>query len=199
MSLVGRKRINHKHEKRQNRIYDIWDKSTIKIKLNDPPIQLSYRYIPVNYTTSYTYLGILLNSTLNTSEHLRKALKKSGSRLRLLKRVRYFINADTASTIYKAMVLPLLTYCPMVTTPTMEVHQHSLTILENRAKIIVGKNMLLPNILTIMKKRTCVQVFRILDSDYIENFNNYFQVINTNAVHCGRTIRLPRVRLEVAK
>ena len=38
-------------------------------KLLIPPIKLSYRNVPVNFTTMYTYLGIVLNNTLNMSEH----------------------------------------------------------------------------------------------------------------------------------
>ena len=169
-------------------------------KLAYPPIKLSYRNVPVCYTTSYTYLGVLLNNTLNLSEHLTKSFKKSTSRLRLLRRIRFAINAETAATIYNAMVIPLLTYCPMVITPSIEKQKRKLNILENRARKIIGRNFITPDITTIMRKRCCVQVFRSLNGNICENFNSYFQLIDTRSGRSnGKTIRLPRIRLEAAR
>ena len=170
-------------------------------KLSNPPINLSYRNVPVFYTTTYTYLGVLLNSTLNLSEHLTKSFRKSAGRLRLLRRIRFAINSDTAAKIYNAMIIPLITYCPMATTPTIiEKQKRQLNILEDRAQRIIGKNTILPDVTNIMKKRCCVQVFRSINEDICESLRNYFELTDIRSNRSkGKTIRLPRIRIETAR
>ena len=78
-------------------------------RLNHPPMKLCYRGVSINLTDSYKYLGISINGTLNMSNHFSIALKKASGRVNLLKRVRYFINSETAATINKSMIIPTLT------------------------------------------------------------------------------------------
>ena len=42
-------------------------------------------------------------------------MKKSRSTVNLLRRIRPLLDADTASLIFKVMILPILTYCPYYT------------------------------------------------------------------------------------
>ena len=46
-------------------------------RLNNPPMNLNYQGISVNNITSYKYLGISLNQTLNMTNHFSSAIKKS--------------------------------------------------------------------------------------------------------------------------
>ena len=77
------------------------------------------------------------------------------------------------------MVIPMITYWPAVVMPAVESHQRRVITIENRAQKIVGTTMKLPNIKTIVKKRCCVQVYRILDNNFCDSFLNYFDLIDT--------------------
>ena len=100
-----------------------------------PPIKVAHRFVSVNFTDSYKYLGLFLTNTLNMSSHIKKSMKTASSRLNLLKRVCYFIDSHTASTIYRSMIIPTMTYCPLVTSSSFTLTQLAhLARLENRAK-----------------------------------------------------------------
>ena len=67
----------------------------------------------VNHNTSYKYLGIKINPSLNLNSNFDYIYRKSSSRLGLLYNIRPLVDVKpTAKIIYQSMVLPLLTYCP---------------------------------------------------------------------------------------
>ena len=68
-------------------------------KLNNPPLKIVNNFETINYT-------IILNETLNMSEHMKVTMKKARSRVNLLRRIQQLINADTACLIFKVMILP---------------------------------------------------------------------------------------------
>ena len=45
-------------------------------KLNNPPLKIVNNFETINYTKSYKYLGLILNETLNMSEHMKVTKKK---------------------------------------------------------------------------------------------------------------------------
>ena len=161
-----------------------------------PPIKVAHRFVSVNFTDSYKYLGLFLTNTLNMSSHIKKSMKTASSRLNLLKRVRYFIDSHTASTIYRSMIIPTMTYCPLVTSSSFTLTQLAhLARLENRAKKIIG-NEDLPSVENIHLKRIVTFVFKCLTNDVCENFDNYFHLSSRSST---RLVHLPKVKLELAK
>ena len=88
-----------------------------KQRLFNPPLKIVNNFETINYTKSYKYLGLMLNETLNMSEHMKVTMKKARSRVNLLRRIRPLIDADTASLIFKVMII------------------------ENRAQKIIGKSL----------------------------------------------------------
>ena len=88
-----------------------------KQRLFNPPLKIVNNFETINYTKSYMYLGLMLNETLNMSEHMKVTMKKARSRVNLLRRIRPLIDADTASLIFKVMII------------------------ENRAQKIIGKSL----------------------------------------------------------
>ena len=46
-------------------------------KLNSPPLKIMNNFQTINYTKSYKYLGLILNETLNMSEHMKVTKKKA--------------------------------------------------------------------------------------------------------------------------
>ena len=55
-------------------------------KLRNPPLKIVNNFETINYTKSFKYLGLILNETLNMSEHMRATMKKAISRVNLLRR-----------------------------------------------------------------------------------------------------------------
>ena len=84
-------------------------------KLNNPPLKIVNNFETINYKKSYKYLGLILDETLNMSEHMKATMKKSRSRVNLLRRIKPLTEAYTASLIFKVMILPISTYCPYST------------------------------------------------------------------------------------
>ena len=149
-------------------------------RLNNPPMNLNYQGISVNNITSYKYLGISLNQTLNMTNHFSSAIKKASNRVNLLKRVRYFIDANAASTIYKSMVIPLLTYCPVVTACVSDSLFSRVEMLEKRAQRIVSirKVVKIPSIASIIEKRCCTLVFKCLKGEVVQISTIIFNTYN---------------------
>ena len=155
----------------------------------------------INYTKSYKYLGLILNETLNMSEYIKVTMKKSRSRVNLLRRIRPLIDADTASLIFKVMILPILTYCPYSTFGNIPNYvENKVQNIENRAQKIIGKP--LPySMKNFQKRRIATYVHQCLTNNVCKNFENYFEVIESkiNTRNNGTLIRLPKVKLEVTR
>ena len=106
-------------------------------KLNNPPLKIVNNFETINYT-------IILNETLNMSEHMKVTMKKARSRVNLLRRIRPLIDADTASLIFKVMILPILTYCPYSTFGNIPNYvENKVQNIENRAQRIISKHYLI--------------------------------------------------------
>ena len=58
--------------------------------------------------SSYKYLGIYLDQTLNFATHFDKIYKKATGRLNLLRRIRSSIDYASAEQIYRTMIMRIL-------------------------------------------------------------------------------------------
>ena len=74
-------------------------------------LNISFAFQSVTCITTYRYLGVVLDGTLNLNSYNDMVYKKSTSRLRILYKLRPLINVHCANAIYQSMILPLLTYC----------------------------------------------------------------------------------------
>ena len=68
-------------------------------KIKEHELNIMYNNTLVNYTTSYTYLGVLLDQTLNLAEHFNKIYKRSHGRLKLLLKIRKSMTMRAAATV----------------------------------------------------------------------------------------------------
>ena len=59
----------------------------------------------------FKYLGIILGSGLNFEAHVKYLKSKLYAKIKLLGRVRRLLDRNTALTIYKMLILPMLDYC----------------------------------------------------------------------------------------
>ena len=170
-------------------------------KLNNPPLKIVNNFEIINDTKSYKYLGLILNETLNMSEHTKVTMKKARSRVNLLRRIRPLIDADTASLIFKVMILPILTYCPYSTFGNIPNYvENKVQNIKNHAQKIIGKP--LPySMKNFQKRHIATYVHQCLINNVCKTFENYFEVVKStiNTRNNGTLIRLPKVKLEVTR
>ena len=71
------------------------------LSMHKNPIKISYQFSTISVTTTYKYLGVILNPTLNMNTNFQQVMKKSNSRLRLLHKIRSHLNNKAAKSIYR--------------------------------------------------------------------------------------------------
>ena len=67
--------------------------------------------ITINGPNEYKYLGVYVDGTLNLNFQFEKCFKKASGRLRLLVKIRDHLDLPSAKVIYRAMIMPIFTYC----------------------------------------------------------------------------------------
>jgi hypothetical protein len=72
-------------------------------KIKEHDLNIMYNNTLVNYTTSYTYLGVLLDQPLNLAEHCDRIYKRSHGSLKLLLKIRKSMTMSATATVYNAM------------------------------------------------------------------------------------------------
>ena len=80
-----------------------------KIK-RTPTIPIYIDNQSIDYVTTYKYLGITIDQTLNFNVHANQVIKTVSYKLFLLQKIRKYITTQAAINIYKAMVLPYFDY-----------------------------------------------------------------------------------------
>jgi len=65
----------------------------------------------LEHVTTYKYLGVQLDKNLNFDTHIDDMCKKVRQRLGVLRRVRDYLDEDTALMLYNALVMPVIDYC----------------------------------------------------------------------------------------
>ena len=142
-------------------------------------------------TNSFKYLGVQLHQNLNIRNFAAQTYKKACSRLQLLKRLRPKLTTKATATIYQSMILPLVTYCSLVTYSSKSYIKKA-NPLHSRADQIIGNNAkqyLLKPIDSTMKRHLCKQVFKILICEsFCSVFKDYFETMENNT---RNIIRLP--------
>ena len=63
---------------------------------------------------SFKYLGMTLDSTLNFNQHLISVTRIILHKLRLLSKMKRYMDDDTAIIIYKSMLLPYFDYAGVI-------------------------------------------------------------------------------------
>jgi len=170
-------------------------------KIKNKSLEITYKDQEINHTTSYKYLGVKLDQTVLLNDHLNSTYKKAAGRLYLLNRLRNQLNIKAALTIYTSLILPLFTYCSIITCNSTNTYKKKLKNMESRAQKIISKSndVKLPCIEDIMTKKLSLEVFKIINGITIENFNGYFETIDTNTRNKNILLRLPKTKLESFK
>ena len=148
-------------------------------KIKNKELNIAYHHQSISKASTYKYLGLTLGQTLNLNDHLTQMYKKATAHLNLLRRLRYQLTEKAATTNYQSMLIPLFTYCSIVTCRTSMTYKHKVSSLESRAHEILFRikrsNKQLPSTEHLMNKKLYLNVFKCINGDSCDNFNDYFE------------------------
>ena len=115
----------------------------------------------IHATETYKYLGTILDSTLSFSTYIYRMYKKTTSKLRRLYSLRMHFDSSTKAKIFKAMILPCITYSCTVNLNLTQTERQKLQTIDRLAeKIIEKKQTSIENEIkkySVMLVRKCVQ------------------------------------------
>ena len=98
--------------------------------------------------SSYNYLGVHLDMNLNFHKYLQGCIQRATHKIYMLSKIRRYIDVNTATTIYKTMILPVMEYGDVVYENSDLKLLDKLQILQNRAlRICLNRQVHIPVIL----------------------------------------------------
>ena len=112
-----------------------------RLSMNSKQIEVYYNNTKINNTTTYTYLGTIIDHHLNLGENFDDKVRKASRKLHLLKRLRSLMTQYAAITVYKCVILPALKYNCITHLNMTKTQKSCLKRLENRAEIILGSKV----------------------------------------------------------
>ena len=191
--------INFKKGKTESLLF-----GTAKRRAKDcGPFKILYRGVAILETTTYKYLGMEIDCTLNLNSHFDKCFKLASGRLRLLARLRHCLNLRSAVAIYQSMILPIFTYCGILMLKLSHTQLSRLESFHCRSVKILSREggIKIPLVSDVIKKRACTLVRKCLDGNVCSTLQKYFTVINHNKETRNNAylLRLPAVKTEYAR
>jgi len=81
---------------------------------NEENMKLAVNEFEVEPNECLKLLGVNIDSRLNFTEHISSVCKKGSQRVGVIMRLRNLISTSVKLQMYKAAVLPHLTYCHMI-------------------------------------------------------------------------------------
>ena len=174
-----------------------------RIRKCTEPLRILHENGQINVTSTYKYLGVQLDSSLNLNGDFDAKYKKASGRLRLLAKIRNHLDIESSKAIYRSMVLPVLTYCGLLNLKLTRTQENKLNSLHNRAMQIITKKRTCKVISPVnaIKRRACVLVHNVLQNNVCHALSQYF----TYQEHCKNTrnnrysVCLPQIRTEYAR
>ncbi len=91
----------------------------------------------INCTTSYKYLGVALDPSLNFESHFHTIYKKAAGRVNLLRRIRSSVDSAAAEKICRAMIMPVFTYCSSIVLWWSNPRVNQIRKIEQRSRDII--------------------------------------------------------------
>lgn len=169
--------------------------------LDNPPLRIQHQLKEIFCTDSYKYLGMLLKSNMNLTDHIQQSLSKASSRVYLFRKIRPMLDAKTSCRIFNAMILPYLTYCSFSTIGSIpDYFKSRVTRLEDRAQKVIGNEHSIIKSAKVLRTKSAKYVHRCLSGDVCMNFKNYFELCSgRNTRNQGILLRLPKAKLETAR
>ena len=159
----------------------------------------------IRNTDEYKYLGIYVNSSLDLNSNFERSYNKAAGRLRLLARLRKYLDLQSARVVYCSMIMPAFTYCGVLQMKLSETKMKQLKAFHDRCLKIVydgGKcKEGLPSIINANKIRTCKFVRKCIDKDICVIFKDHFIIQNhgKETRNANNSLKMPKIRTEYAR
>ena len=161
----------------------------------------------INCTTSYKYLGVALDPSLNFESHFNTVYKKAAGRVNLLRRIRSSIDSATAEKIYRAMIMPVFTYCGSIVLGWSNSRLNQIRKIEERSRNIIkskanpSTDLRIPAIECAIKKKMSTFVFDCLQDNVCDPFKSYFErkEHGQNTRNNNLAVKVPRMKTEFGR
>ena len=150
-----------------------------RLLLKDRELNIKYQGTEINITKEYTYLGYTLDNTIKLNRCFDTPYRKCCNRLQRLSTLRHHVTSDTATKIFWSMILPVVTYSPLLKLQFTRTQLGRIQSIECCAKNITGfqqHGKVLAPIVKTLHKQSCIIVRKCLDSQMCSNFSNYFKM-----------------------
>ena len=147
-------------------------------------LKVKYQHHTVNITTSYRYFGVDIDSSLTFNNYFMTSYKKATGRLHLLNKLRFQLDTKAAVTIYRSSIIPVLTYCSVLSIFDNKLRADRLRSIDSRVTRIVNRHVdqahtvSLPSITLIKKKHACLFVCKYIDGKFSENFAEFSSLLS---------------------
>ena len=153
----------------------------------------------IHTTETYKYLGTILDSTLSLSTNFDRMYKKRTSKLRRLYSLRMYFDSSTKAKIFKAMILPCITYNCTVNLNLTQTQRQKLQTIDRLAEKIIGKKQ--TSIENEIKKHSVMLVCKCAQKETCENFKDYFKIQSHDRVTRNNNylLQIPKTKLKYAK
>ena len=146
--------LNLKKEKTKAMIFG----TTKRLAMLYRGLKVKYQHHTVNVTTSYRYLRVDIDPSLTFNDYFLTLYKKAAAHLLLLNKLQIQLDTKAAVTNYKSLIIPVLTYCSVLSIFDNKSRADLLKSIDSRATRIVNKHadqahaVTLPSIVLIKKK-----------------------------------------------
>ena len=162
-------------------------------------LNLYYDDRVIHATETYKYLGTILDSTLSFSTNFDRMYKKTTSKLRRLYSLRMYFDSSTKAKIFKAMILPCITYNCTVNLNLTQTQRQKLQTIDRLAEKIIGKKQ--TSIENEIKKHSVMLVRKCVQKETCENFKDYFKIQSHDRVTRNNNylLQIPKTKLKYAK
>ena len=190
--------INIKKEKTETMLFG----TSKRIKRQDKDLNSSANGSNINNVSTYKYLGVHHDSTLNLASHFEKIYNRAAGRVNLLRSIRPLIDQRCAETIYKTMIVPIFTYCGALGLSFPVSRENLIQNIERRSIKIIGNNNLnISSVDSLIKRKSCQFVHGCLQNNICSPFKNYFEILTHSKTtrNSGISVKLPKVRLEFGR
>ena len=102
-------------------------------------LNVKYQHHTVNVTTSYRYFGADIDRSLTFNDNFMTPCKKATGRLHLLNKLQFQLDTKAAVTVYKSLIIPVLTYCRVLSMFDNKSRADHLKSIDSRATRIVNR------------------------------------------------------------
>ena len=169
-----------------------------RLSMIDKILNVFYRGQQINYVQEYKYLGNKVDPNLNFNKTFDTSYKTASGRLRLLQKLRPYLTADAAYSIFTMMTVPILTYRGPIKLTYTETQKRQFKSLERRAHRLTGKRI--PSILNLIHAEALNLIKSSIDNETCSNLNGYFKLRkHTKTRNNGYLIETSKMKLELGK